>query len=153
MKLVSVAQMREIEKEADANGLSYEDMMENAGRELAYAVADLPYFFEEEEDIEILGLVGPGNNGGDTLVALTHLAADGWTARAYLIKRKAKGDELVDALAARHGADRKALVRYAPDAVIERLFAAYPPLATPEAERLGLRHDGDIDTLIRRATA
>ena len=82
MKLVSVAQMREIEKEADANGLSYEDMMENAGRELAYAVADLPYFFEEEEDIEILGLVGPGNNGGDTLVALTHLAADGWKARA-----------------------------------------------------------------------
>ena len=61
--------------------------------------------------------------------------------------------ELVDALAARHGADRKALVRYAPDAVIERLFAAYPPLATPEAERLGLRHDGDIETLIRRATA
>jgi len=96
MKLVSVAQMREIEKEADANGLSYDDMMENAGRELAYAVADLPYFFEEEEDVEILGLVGPGNNGGDTLVALTHLAADGWTARAYLIKRKAKGDELVE---------------------------------------------------------
>lgn len=61
--------------------------------------------------------------------------------------------ELVDALAARHGADRKALVRYAPDPFIERLFAAYPPLATPEAEALGLRHDGDIDTLIRRATA
>ncbi len=97
MKLVSVAQMREIEKEADANGLAYEDMMENAGRELAYVIADLPFFFEEEdEDIEILGLVGPGNNGGDTLVALTHLAADGWTARAYLIKRKSKGDELVE---------------------------------------------------------
>lgn len=61
--------------------------------------------------------------------------------------------ELVDALAARHGADRRALVRYAPDPFIERLFAAYPPLATPEAERLGLRHDGDIETLIRRATA
>jgi len=61
--------------------------------------------------------------------------------------------ELVDALAARHGAERKALVRYAPDPFIERLFAAYPPLATPEAEALGLRHDGDIDTLIRRATA
>ncbi len=95
MKLVSVAQMREIEKEADANGLPYEDMMENAGRELAYIIGDLPYFFEEEEDVEILGLIGPGNNGGDALVALSHLVADGWTARAYLVKRKAKGDELV----------------------------------------------------------
>ena len=33
--------MREIEKEADASGLSYEDMMENAGRELAYVIAEL----------------------------------------------------------------------------------------------------------------
>lgn len=61
--------------------------------------------------------------------------------------------ELVEALAARFGADRRALVSYAPDAFIQRLFASYPPLRTPEAEALGLRHDGDIDTLIRRATA
>jgi NAD(P)H-hydrate epimerase len=38
---------------------------------------------------EVFGLVGPGNNGGDTLVALSHLAADGWRARAYLIRRQA----------------------------------------------------------------
>ncbi len=95
MKLVSVAQMREIEKEADASSLSYEDMMENAGRELAYVIAELP-FFNEEDEVEIVGLVGPGNNGGDALVALTHLVADGWTARAYLIKRKVKGDELLE---------------------------------------------------------
>lgn len=61
--------------------------------------------------------------------------------------------ELVEALAARHGPDRRALVRYAPDPFIERLFAAYPPMATPEAEALGLRHDGDVATLIERATA
>ncbi len=61
--------------------------------------------------------------------------------------------ELVEALAARHGADRRALVRYAPDPFIQRLFASYPPLRTPEAEALGLKHDGDIHTLIRRATA
>ena len=34
MKLVTVAQMRDIEKEADANGLPYAEMMENAGRGL-----------------------------------------------------------------------------------------------------------------------
>lgn len=61
--------------------------------------------------------------------------------------------ELVDALCARHGEDRRALVTYAPDAFIQKLFASYPPLHTPEAEALGLRHDGDIATLIDRATA
>jgi nucleoside-diphosphate-sugar epimerase len=61
--------------------------------------------------------------------------------------------ELVAALAQRFGADRAALVRYAPDPFIEKLFAAYPPLWTPQAEALGLKHDGDIRTLITRAMA
>jgi nucleoside-diphosphate-sugar epimerase len=61
--------------------------------------------------------------------------------------------EVVEALAQRFGTDRRALVSYAPDPFIERLFAAYPPLHTPEAEALGLRHDGTVDQLITRATA
>lgn len=61
--------------------------------------------------------------------------------------------EVVDALATRFGEERKALVTYEPDPFIERLFAAYPPLLTPEAERLGLRHDGSVDRLITRAMA
>jgi nucleoside-diphosphate-sugar epimerase len=61
--------------------------------------------------------------------------------------------ELVAALAQRFGADRHDLVRYAPDPFIEKLFARYPPLLTPEAESLGLTHDGDIDQLITRAMA
>lgn len=61
--------------------------------------------------------------------------------------------ELVDALCRQHGEDRRALVRYEPDPFIQKLFAAYPPLRTPEAEALGLKHDGDIATLIARATA
>ena len=79
MKLVSVAEMRAIEQEADANGLSYAQMMENAGHGLADEIQLLVY--GEDEEREALGLVGPGNNGGDTLVALAHLAADGWRAR------------------------------------------------------------------------
>ncbi len=84
MKLVSVAEMKAIEKEADANGLSYAQMMENAGQGLAEVIQELPI---EDSDREVFALVGPGNNGGDALVALSHLAADGWQARAYLIKR------------------------------------------------------------------
>ncbi|WP_322045185.1 NAD-dependent epimerase/dehydratase family protein [Paraburkholderia sp. J67] len=61
--------------------------------------------------------------------------------------------EVVDALAARFGETRKTLVTYAPDPFVERLFASYPPLLTPEAERLGLRHDGDVEQLITRAMA
>ncbi len=95
MKLVTVAEMRAIEQEADASGLSYAKMMENAGHGLAEEILQLAYT-ESEEDREILALVGPGNNGGDALVALTRLSADGWRARAYLVKRKAEGDELVE---------------------------------------------------------
>ncbi len=91
MKLVTVAQMREIEKEADANGLPYAEMMENAGRGLAEIVNEVAF---DDDWEEVLGLVGPGNNGGDTLVALTHLVEAGWHARAYVVKRKKK-DELV----------------------------------------------------------
>ena len=93
MKLVTVSQMQAIEKEADANGLTYDQMMENAGQGLADIIFDL---FEDDVETEIVGLVGPGNNGGDTLVALTELAQEGWKARAYLVKRKK--DDLVKRL-------------------------------------------------------
>jgi NAD(P)H-hydrate epimerase len=98
MKLVSISEMRSIEKEADSNGLTYEMMMENAGHNLSREVLQLAYAQDDEEDIQVLGFAGPGNNGGDTLVALTHLAEKGWKARAYLIKRKAGGDPLVKRL-------------------------------------------------------
>ncbi|MCJ7433783.1 MAG: hypothetical protein MUO77_09885, partial [Anaerolineales bacterium] len=85
MKLVTVTQMRAIEKEADAGGLYYVQMMENAGRGLAEVILDL---YPDEETVKVFGLVGPGNNGGDTLIALAELAEVGWSAHAYLIKRK-----------------------------------------------------------------
>ena len=94
MKLVSVPEMLAIEKEADAAGLTYSTMMEHAGSGLAEAVRNLRVAVG---GTEILGLVGPGNNGGDTLVALRQLAGEGFKARAYLIKRKP--DELVQRLA------------------------------------------------------
>jgi nucleoside-diphosphate-sugar epimerase len=59
--------------------------------------------------------------------------------------------QVVDALAARFGADRLGLVRYEPEAQVERLFGRYPPLFTPVAEGLGLRHDGNAQALVRRA--
>ncbi len=98
MKLVTVAAMRAIEQEADASGLTYARMMENAGHNLAHEVMELFRVAETEEDLQVLGLVGPGNNGGDTLVALARLAEKGWKARAYLVRRKAEKDPLVASL-------------------------------------------------------
>nr|MBP8164695.1 hypothetical protein [Anaerolineales bacterium] len=99
MKLVTVAQMQEIEKEADANGLPYAEMMENAGRGLAEVVNDVAF---DDEWEGVLALVGPGNNGGDALVALAHLAEEGWQARAYLVNRK-RDDKLTKRLLAAGG--------------------------------------------------
>lgn len=59
---------------------------------------------------------------------------------------------VVEALARVHGADRAALVRYAPQEPVQRLFASYPPLGTRHAEALGFRHDGTAEALVRRAT-
>ena len=91
MKLVTVSQMQAIEKEADAYGLTYDQMMENAGQGLADAILEI--YSDEDADLQAVGLVGSGNNGGDTLVALTALAEAGWKTSAYLIKRRK--DDLV----------------------------------------------------------
>jgi NAD(P)H-hydrate epimerase len=96
MKLVTVSEMLAIEQEANLGGLAFATMMENAGRGLADEIELLAH--TENAEREVLGLVGSGNNGGDTLIALAHLAADGWRARAYLVRREAEGDELVERL-------------------------------------------------------
>jgi ADP-dependent NAD(P)H-hydrate dehydratase / NAD(P)H-hydrate epimerase len=92
MKLVSVTEMQAIEREADASGLTYQEMMENAGRGLAEQVMEEYSFLP---DRSVLGLVGSGNNGGDTLVALAWLLEQGWKAAAYLVRARKSDDPLV----------------------------------------------------------
>jgi len=92
IKYVSVAEMVAVEKEADGAGLTYARMMENAGRGLAEIVKDT---YSEHEEEGAVGLVGPGNNGGDTLVALALLAQQGWRVTAYLVRSRPEEDPLV----------------------------------------------------------
>lgn len=92
MKYLSVAEMQAIERQADASGLSYAQMMEHAG----LGLADETYAAGAARGLNAaLGLVGPGNNGGDTLVALAHLAARGWQTAAYLARPRPAEDALV----------------------------------------------------------
>lgn len=92
MKLVSVQEMIAIEKEATELGLSYDVMMENAGLGLAEVILET---FEQISTGGIVGLIGSGNNGGDTLVALAELANRGWSTSAYLVKSRLEEDPLI----------------------------------------------------------
>ena len=82
MKVVGVEQMRRIEAASDAAGHSYAAMMERAGRAVAEAIAAR----REVRGRQVLVLVGPGNNGGDGLVAARYLAEAGAHVTCYLLK-------------------------------------------------------------------
>jgi NAD(P)H-hydrate epimerase len=92
MKYVSVAEMIAIEKESDASGHTYPQMMEHAGRGLAEVVRDA---YSRMENKKALGLVGSGNNGGDTLVAFCYLQKWGWQTTAYIVRPRPENDPLV----------------------------------------------------------
>ncbi|MBI4216393.1 MAG: NAD(P)H-hydrate dehydratase [Chloroflexi bacterium] len=90
MKLVTSAQMRELERRASGLGLSAELLMEKAGLAVAQEVRKL---LDRVAGRRILVLVGPGNNGGDGLVAARHL--DDWGASVTLCltaRRHQEGD-------------------------------------------------------------
>ncbi len=89
IKIVSVEEMRGIEKAADAGGLSYDQMMENAGRAVAQAIQDRVHDLAGKR---VAILVGPGNNGGDGLVAGHYLAQASAQVAAYLVKPRPADD-------------------------------------------------------------
>jgi ADP-dependent NAD(P)H-hydrate dehydratase / NAD(P)H-hydrate epimerase len=93
MKLVTVEEMRTIEREADARGWTYANMMDEAGRGLANVVQS---YYGYAEDLFAIGLVGSGNNGGDTLIALAELADLGWKTAAYLASKRPEDDPLIE---------------------------------------------------------
>jgi hypothetical protein len=61
-------------------------------------------------------------------------------------------EELVDAIALVYGDDIYGLVRYEPNPLLEDLFGRFPELRPLSAQKLGFQDDGDVATLVRRAT-
>jgi NAD(P)H-hydrate epimerase len=90
MKIVNVDEMRRVEQAADQAGQSYGAMMDMAGQAVA-SIADQVMLSEPGSDI--LVLVGPGNNGGDGLVAARRLLDMGHRVVVYVWKRDIKGDD------------------------------------------------------------
>src|SRR5512136_3034907 len=79
--------MRQIEQRCALEGLLPDALMENAGRAVAEAVKG------EAERGPVVVLVGPGNNGGDGLVAARYLHNMGKAVTVYLLTERPAGDE------------------------------------------------------------
>ena len=76
---VTVAQMKQIEHDADAAGLSYTQMMENAGQAAAKVL------LEKKEFQTATVFCGTGNNGGDGFVLARALHETGKEVRIVLV--------------------------------------------------------------------
>ena len=81
MSEVTAAEMKRLEQQADAAGLSYRQMMENAGA--AAAALALRTWPGAKSAVVFCG---KGNNGGDGFVAARHLANAGLAVRLYLVE-------------------------------------------------------------------
>lgn len=93
VKIVSVEAVRNIEAEADAGGLSYATLMEHAGRAVATRVLRVLSERAPVAQPRVTILVGPGNNGGDGLVAARLIAAESdAVVRVYLLKPRDDND-------------------------------------------------------------
>jgi hydroxyethylthiazole kinase-like uncharacterized protein yjeF len=93
VKLVSVDQMRRIEKDSDAAGHTYAAMMERAGSAVAHAIQARV----DVRDKRVLVLIGPGNNGGDGLVAARVLRQASAEVQCYLLRDR-PDDPLLNAV-------------------------------------------------------
>lgn len=85
LKITTEAQIRAAEQEANEAGLSYDEMMQRAGR----ATADRALTWIAGVDKpQVTALIGPGNNGGDGVLAALFIAQDRPDAlvRLYLLR-------------------------------------------------------------------
>ena len=91
MKLVTAAQMRALEAAAEAAGTPTTELMQQAGLSAAQIVWR---HIDGEPERPVLILVGPGNNGGDGLVAATGLREVGADVHTYLVRPRPDSDEV-----------------------------------------------------------
>lgn len=99
MHILSVEEMQSLEQAADDVGHSYARMMELAGQGVARALLER----HTVKGRRVLILVGPGNNGGDGLVAARYLTDAGARVTAYLSRPRSGEDDPVFQQAVDHG--------------------------------------------------
>lgn len=89
MKVLTVEQMRRVEQDCAVIGLPANVLMDNAGLAVTEEVGRLLGAIDRQH---ILILVGPGNNGGDGLVAARHLHDRGADVSLYLLGQRPVAD-------------------------------------------------------------
>jgi len=92
IRIVNIAQMRAVETEADTKGTSFSDLMDKAGAAVANQAEQMVPI---QHGKKIIALCGPGNNGGDGLVAAGLLAKLGAHVLAFLPKGRSLDEERV----------------------------------------------------------
>ena len=120
MKIVTSDQMRAIDRRAAEAGITTEFLMENAGRSVAEETRG---FVDYIAGRIILVLAGPGNNGGDALVAARYLHEWGADVSIYLLGERATGDKNLT-LAKHHGIPLASLHKDIKLAKLKNLLAA-----------------------------
>jgi hydroxyethylthiazole kinase-like uncharacterized protein yjeF len=89
MKILSTGQMRQVEQDCANIGLPPSKLMENAGKAFAEEARKLLGNIKKQN---ILMLIGPGNNGGDGLVAARHFHDWGAKVSLFLFGERAPDD-------------------------------------------------------------
>jgi len=89
MKILTSDQMRQVEEECAKIGLATSALMENAGQAVATEVKKI---LGKVDKKSIIILIGPGNNGGDGLVAARHLNDWGAKVSLYLYGQRPSDD-------------------------------------------------------------
>ena len=143
MKIVTPDQMAKLEQDSAAFGISTDDLMENAGLSIAREIRTQLGGIAGRL---ILVLVGPGNNGGDGLVAARHLARWGASVIVCLTSNRPDDDpklnlalsEGVQPLSVNSNDGRKSLQRHlaSSDVVIDAVLGTgrSRPISGPLAE-------------------
>jgi len=90
VRILTSAQMRQVDQDCAKVGLPPNVLMENAGKAVAEEVRRILGAIDRQH---ILILIGPGNNGGDGLVAARHLHDWGAEVSLYLFSQRPPDDQ------------------------------------------------------------
>ena len=135
MHIVTVAEMRELEAQAEHQyGLTSAILMNNAGKSAADIFEQHLAPHQSIDGLEVLFLIGPGNNGGDGMVMSRHLKESGAIVHHYHWKEHkliANGQEISSA---ETEAKLKALIQ-STDYIIDALLGTGRSRPLPEDMR------------------
>ena len=141
MKVVTTEQMRDLEKRAIASGITEDSLMETAGLSVARRIGQM---FVSVRGTRVVVLVGPGNNGGDGMVAARYLADWGALVTLYMTAVRRRDDKFEDCRA------RRVRVVESGDDIGHLQLASYVSLADVVVDAvLGIGADRPLNDTLR----